>query len=259
MKGALIFPPLLLAVVCALAAGGLLTDQPAGGTLAGYATSLSGRTVGQRHNAQLAAQALHGRSIPPGAVFSFNQVLRGWSADQGYVKAPVSYDGELLRAHGGGVCQTSTTLYNAVLLAGLPLVERHPHQICPQYVTPGRDAAVAYPGVDLRFSNSFPWPLRLWARAEHDRLEVRILAPHHRAAELPQVSLQTKILDRAWPQRLTQLNRGHSGRAWVRSPGAAGYRVVTYRIIRHGNEPPVREQLSDDTYPVVQRVIALGP
>src|SRR5687767_11452496 len=108
--------------------------------MAGYATSLLGRTSGQRHNARLAAEAINGKAIAPGEVFSFNRAVKSWSVDQGYVKAPVSFDGELVRAFGGGVCQTSSTLYNAALLAGLPIIERHPHVFRPQYIAPGRDA-----------------------------------------------------------------------------------------------------------------------
>src|SRR5438132_13609304 len=83
--------------------------------LAAFATSLNGRTASQRHNAMLSANDLNGSIVPPGEVFSFNKAVKTWSADEGYVKAPVSYDGELVRAYGGGVCQTSTTLYNAAL------------------------------------------------------------------------------------------------------------------------------------------------
>ncbi|MBC7807279.1 MAG: VanW family protein, partial [Akkermansiaceae bacterium] len=88
-------------------------------SLSAFATRLEGRSRAQRHNAELAAQSLDGRVIAPGATFSFNQVVRGWSVDRGYVRAPVSFDGELVPAFGGGVCQASTTLYNAALLSGL--------------------------------------------------------------------------------------------------------------------------------------------
>ena len=94
-------------------------------TVSSFATSLKGRTPSQLHNARLSANELHGEMIPPEGVFSFNRAVKTWTSDEGYVKAPVSYDGELIPAYGGGVCQTSTTLYNAALLAGMPIVERH--------------------------------------------------------------------------------------------------------------------------------------
>ena len=142
--------------------------------LAGYATSLRGRTGSQRINARKAAKALDGRIIAPGAIFSFNKVVKSWSFDQGYLKAPVSYDGERSRAYGGGVCQTSTTLYNAALLANLPIIERHTHVFAPHYVPPGRDAAVAQLTIDLRFRNPYAWPIRIRAIANGDTLDIRL-------------------------------------------------------------------------------------
>src|SRR5258708_4116868 len=99
--------------------------------LAGYATSLEGRTDSQRINARMAAEALNGKIIGTGVVFSFNKVVKSWSFDQGFLKAPVSYDGELVQAYGGSVCQASTTLYNAARLPGRTIVEGHRHAFPP--------------------------------------------------------------------------------------------------------------------------------
>ena len=219
--------------------------------LAGWSTSLKGRSRNQRRNAWLAARSIDGRVIPPGGVFSFNRTVRSWSVDQGYVKALVSYDGELVRAYGGGVCQTSTTLYNAVLLAGLPVLERHPHVFVPHYIAPGRDAAVAFPGIDLRFANSNPWPIRIHARVRGERLEVWLTG-----AQAPsQVTIKTEVLSIATPLRLTRVwngSEGSSRRSFLRSAGTSGFRVVTSRAWASGR----RETLGDDTYPSMNRVVA---
>lgn len=253
----------LLALGLLLALGGMLFFRLAAPPrqeveLAGYATDLKGRTISQRHNARKAAEALDGKIIPSGAVFSFNRTVKSWSEDQGYVKAPVSYDGELVRAYGGGVCQTSTTLYNAALLAGLPIVERHSHVFAPHYVPPGRDAAVAQYTVDLRFRNPYPWPIRIRASASGDRLDIRLYG-----AEQPDTHVQvlTDVLSANPPQRLTRVvyrPAGLAGRAYVRNPGATGYRVVTYRIFAcHGKEVR-RERLSDDSYEAMNRIVQLN-
>jgi vancomycin resistance protein YoaR len=238
----------------------LVRQGPGETPLAGYATSLKGRTRGQKHNARLAARALDGRIVEPGAVFSFNRTVKSWSLDQGYVKAPVSFDGELVPAFGGGVCQTSTTLYNAALLAGLPIVERHPHVFAPRYVPPGRDAAVAYPGIDLRFRNPHPWPLRVRVSVEGERLNVRLmmLGADGQKPSVAPVRITTHVLSRREPGRLTRFvtRQNRPGGVWggyaryLRSSGAIGYRVVTVRTIA-GRE----ERLSDDTYPAMDRVV----
>jgi vancomycin resistance protein VanW len=251
-----------VSVAALLAVGGMLYARlaaapPAEVEMAGYATSLEGRTRSQTHNARLAAQALNGCVIKPGRTFSFNRAVRSWSVDRGYVKAPVSFEGELVRAFGGGVCQTSTTLYNAALLAGLPILERHPHVFCPHYVEPGRDAAVAYPGIDLRFKNPYPWPIRIAASAEDGRLVVRLIGSEHPKNDL---QITTQVLNSTPPARLTRVvyrPGGTSERAYLRSPGAPGYRVVSYRIFSHNGRELRRERLSDDSYPAMDRVVAV--
>lgn len=249
-----------LTLVCGAAVLGWLAQAPPRQQrLAGYGTSLQGRTRNQRHNARLAARSLDGRVIPAGGVFSFNQTVNSWSEDQGYTKALVSYDGELVRAYGGGVCQTSTTLYNAALLAGLPILERHPHVFVPGYIAPGRDAAVAYPGIDLRFRNPYKRPIRIRARASGERLEIELIGVPDNP---PRVQITTDVLSVAEPLRLTYVrydgsNEKANRRGYLHSPGATGYRVVTYRTFSHPGEPRRRERLSDDTYPSMNRVVAL--
>ena len=111
-------------------------------TLSSYVTTFAGRLTDQSHNAALAARKLDGVIVLPGEVLSFNESVGTWSRDQGYRKAPVSFSGTLVNTWGGGVCQTSTTLYNACLLVGMEVVERHHHQFAANYVPPGRDASV---------------------------------------------------------------------------------------------------------------------
>jgi vancomycin resistance protein VanW len=252
--------PLVVLGASLLAGGALVaslaTAPPSQQKLSAFSTNLRGRSLNQRRNALLAARSIDGRVVAPHAVFSFNQTVRSWSVDQGYVKALVSYDGELVRAYGGGVCQTSTTLYNAALLAGLPVLERHPHVFVPHYIVPGRDAAVAFPGIDLRFRNSNPWPIRIHAVVRGDRLEVWLTGAK---AAAQKVSINTEMLSVSTPIRLTRVINRKAGassgrRSYVHSAGTAGYRVVTFRSFSTGR----RESLSDDTYPAMNRVIALS-
>jgi vancomycin resistance protein VanW len=230
----------------------LAAAPPAQVVLAGYATSMEGRSPSQRHNARLSVQELDGAAVPPGGFFSFNSRVKSWSMDRGYVKAPVSFDGDLIRAFGGGVCQTSTTLYNAALLAGLPIVERHAHSFVAHYAPPGQDAAVAHPSIDLRFKNPYPWPIHIRASARNGRLEVKILGARRPEERF---DVTTEILSTTTPKRLTRLSDADTGRAYVRSPGAAGCRVVAYRTTSKGGRVLRRERLSDNTYQAMNRII----
>lgn len=248
---------LLLAGVGAV--GGLAwlnaPSAPTETVLSGYATPLTGRTHSQRHNATKAADTLNGKIILPGAEFSFNRVVKSWSWDAGYLKAPVSYDGELIRAYGGGVCQTSTTLYNAALLAGLEIKERHSHVFAPHYVPPGRDAAVAQYTIDLRLRNPYTFPVRIVTDTKGDQLQIKLIGASSDA--LPRVQIRTETLSRSEPQRLTRLalHSDGTGRSYVRNPGAKGYRIVTYRLLTRADGKTRHEKLSDDTYQAMDRLI----
>ena len=209
--------------------------------LASYSTSLDGRTYSQRHNAILAVKKLAEVKIAPGEVFSFNQQVGSWSRDQGYRRAPVSYNGTLIADWGGGVCQTSTTLYNAALLAGMKIVERSPHQFAPGYVAPGRDAAVAFGDIDLKFQNPLPYPVTLEGKVDHSRLVFTFTAEKQLPVK-PEIVSQIKEVREPRVFRLP----GDGGAHFIRNSGKAGCEVWTYRVT--GDK---RELLSTDSYPVM--------
>jgi vancomycin resistance protein VanW len=251
LVGAAALPPLLIG---AAGFAYLAQTPPPQTRISGFATRLADRTNSQRHNARLAAQSLDGAVIPPGGVFSFNKRVNSWSLDQGYVKAPVSYDGDLVPAFGGGVCQTSTTLYNAALLAGLEVVERHHHVFAPHYVAPGRDAAVAYPNIDLRLRNPHPFPVRIRVQTDRERMEVQVWGAREPAER---VTLASRALSTVPPPQLVRRAEQElkHGRGFSRSVGATGFRIVTYRVVSRVGKEVKRDRLSDDTYPAMPQVI----
>ncbi len=143
--------------------------------MASFYTSLEGRTEGQRLNALKAARALNKAIIPPKGTFSFNQRVGSWTRERGFVRAPVSFGGVLVPSWGGGVCQVATALYNAALLAGLKVTERHPHAVAPSYVPLGMDAAVAFGVADLRLQNPFPFPVQIECTVVSNQLRCHLL------------------------------------------------------------------------------------
>jgi vancomycin resistance protein YoaR len=108
------------------------------------------------HNVQLVAHLVDGKLIAPGATFSFNQATGERSADKGFREAPVIINGEVTTGLGGGVCQVSTTVFNAAYEAGLKITERTNHALYISHYPQGRDATVNYPDVDLKFVNDTP-------------------------------------------------------------------------------------------------------
>ncbi len=236
-----------LAAGAALVGGAAaLLAVPGEVSVGSYSTSLAERSLSQRHNARLALQRLSGARIEPGEVFSFNGRVGTFSRDRGYRKAPVSYNGQLIDDWGGGVCQTSTTLYNAALLAGMQILERHNHRFQPSYVPPGRDAAVAFSNIDLRFRNPYSFPVRIEGRVVGNRLEISLVG----AQKGTPVEIVSQVHEVQLPQ--TYQVGDENGRRRIRNTGKEGFDVSVYRIC--GNR---KEIISQDSYPAMNRVIEL--
>jgi len=119
-------------------------------------TTFDPRNLSRTHNIKLAAQALNGKLVAPGEVFSFNSSVGERTMAAGYLSAPVIVNQQVVPGDGGGVCQDSSTLYQAVLQSHLTVVERHSHSLPVSYVPVGGDATVAYGLLDFRFRNDTP-------------------------------------------------------------------------------------------------------
>ena len=122
------------------------------GVVSSYTTTYGG-TPGRLNNVQLVAQLIDGTLIAPGGTFSFNDTTGERTAAKGFQEAPVIINGELQNGLGGGICQVSTTVFNAAFEGGLPITARTNHALYIDHYPLGRDATVNYPDLDLRFSN----------------------------------------------------------------------------------------------------------
>ncbi len=122
------------------------------GVVGSYETEYGG-VANRIHNVQLVARLIDGKLVAPGATFSFNEATGARTADKGFLEAPVIINGELQTGLGGGVCQVSTTVFNAAYEAGLPITSRTNHALYISHYPLGRDATVDYPGIDLKFVN----------------------------------------------------------------------------------------------------------
>jgi vancomycin resistance protein YoaR len=122
------------------------------GLVGGYTTTYGG-DPNRLHNVRLVAQLVDGALIPPGAEFSFNKTTGERSPERGFREAPVIINGELQNGIGGGVCQVSTTVFNAAFESGLSITSRTNHALYIDHYPQGRDATVNYPDLDLRFQN----------------------------------------------------------------------------------------------------------
>jgi vancomycin resistance protein YoaR len=139
-----------------------------------YVTSFSTHKKNRNNNIYRAAEAINNFVLYPGETFSFNKVVGERTAGKGYLPAPVIVKGKFAEDTGGGICQVSSTLYNAVDNAGLEVIKRYPHSSPISYVPPGRDATVSWNGPDFVFKNKYNQPILIQANTLGNQLIIEI-------------------------------------------------------------------------------------
>ena len=126
-----------------------------------FTTYYDARNYNRTTNLVLAANKINGTVLMPGEEFSYNKVVGERSIAAGYKEAPIYVNGKVEDGLGGGICQITTTLYNATVYANLEIIDRSNHQFVPSYVGAGRDATVVYGAIDFKFKNNRDYPIKL--------------------------------------------------------------------------------------------------
>ncbi|MCM1438898.1 MAG: VanW family protein [Roseburia sp.] len=127
--------------------------------LCSFTTYFDANNTDRSGNIRLAAEKINGTEVESGGEFSFNETVGARTEESGFKPAKIIEDGKFVLGYGGGVCQVSTTLYNAVILSGLEITEYHPHSLQVGYVAPSRDAMVSGSYFDLKFRNNRLTPI----------------------------------------------------------------------------------------------------
>ena len=142
--------------------------------LASFSTNYNTRDTDRTTNLRLAANKVNGTVLMPGETFSYNKVVGQRTIAAGYKEAPIYVNGQVVDGLGGGICQISSTLYNAVIYANLDIVTRSNHQFVPSYVTASRDATVVYGSTDFQFKNNRKYPIKIMCSVSGGVASVRI-------------------------------------------------------------------------------------
>lgn len=145
--------------------------------IASFSTKIYIKESGRQHNIGLTCSKLNGTIVKSGEIFSFCSTVGKATADEGYEKADIyDSDGNIVKGYGGGNCQISSTLYNAVLtVPNFTIIERHAHSRKVNYVASGKDAAVSYGSVDFRFKNDNNYNVKIYASNTADSVDIRIV------------------------------------------------------------------------------------
>ncbi|MBZ9623370.1 VanW family protein [Clostridium sp. FP2] len=142
--------------------------------ISSFSTSYTSSDSARSTNIELSAKSINSKLLMPGETFSFNKTVGNSSTDRGYKLAPVIVGKKLELASGGGVCQVSTTLYNAILRANISSVERYKHSLHSSYIGVGMDATIAYGILDYRFKNTHSYPIYIEAITQNKNVTFNV-------------------------------------------------------------------------------------
>lgn len=228
------------------------------GELSTFNTWFRTSDANRASNLRKAAQALNGTMVKPGEEVSYNKLLGPRTAATGYMDAMVIVGGKFMPGVGGGICQVSTTLYNACLLAGLKIVERHQHNMVVSYVPLGRDATVSYGQQDFRFANNTDDPIYIRAVTSGGNLTVSI---YGNLAHKQKIVLSS-VVDGVSPFKEVHVFDASlpPGAVKVEHAGINGYSVRAFRSFYDDTGKLIKqEQLSSDHYRTLDKIIHTGP
>ncbi|MBP3255408.1 MAG: VanW family protein [Clostridia bacterium] len=234
-----------------------LGDEAFPNTLSAFSTTYSTNNVNRSTNIRLASDKINGTVVMPGEVFSYNTTVGQRTAAAGFKAAAVYSGGEVTTGLGGGICQVSSTLYNAVLLAGLDIVERQNHGFNPGYVPVGRDATVSWGAPDFKFQNTRNYPIKIVCDGTGGTITVEILG----LKENDEYDIEIESYVTRWISYSTITRPDPNlepGETRVIQSGSSGCTSVAYRIYYKDGEEIERELLSQDTYSPHNKIVAVG-
>lgn len=225
--------------------------------ISSYQTAFNLNDAPRSSNIRLAAELIDSTILLPQQEFSFNDRVGPRTREAGFLEAKEIVDNEYVIGIGGGVCQVSSTLYNAALLAQCEIIERRPHSRISSYIPAGRDATVYYPVIDLRFLNTLDRPIMISAQVEKNVLYTAVLS---NSAERRRVEIVTRTAATLKPsvQRVEDASLP-AGTEVVDQEAEDGFVIETYRRVYANDGKLLSEELlSRDTYLPVNRVIRVG-
>ncbi len=225
--------------------------------LASYSTSYATSSANRCTNVELATKSINGYVLMPGETFSYNDTVGQRTAARGYKEAGVYLNGEVTTGLGGGICQVSSTLYNAVLLSNLEIVERTNHTFKPSYVPAGQDATVSWGAPDFKFKNNRNYPIKISATTSGKNIYFNIYGlKTDDDYEVKIVSNQVGTV----PYTTSYQNTSSlpSGTQKVIQSGSNGCKTETYKILYKNGTEVSRTRINADTYKAHNQVISVG-
>lgn len=226
-------------------------------TLSKYTTIYDAGNTNRASNIALAAKTINGTILLPGETFSYNGKLGNTTKEKGYKEGGAYVGGKVVQAYGGGICQVSTTLYNAVLYANLGIVERYNHSYAVSYVPAGRDATVSYGGKDFKFKNTRSYPIKIVANAKNGVVSVSIAGIKEEKEY--EIELTSTVLSTTPCTTVYENNSNLAeGQQKVIQKGHSGLTSIAYKIVKYNGKTISKTVLSKDTYKPMNKIVQVG-
>lgn len=227
-------------------------------TISKFSTRYDASNIDRSKNLKISADKINGTVLMPGETFSFNKVVGKRTIEEGYRNAKIYANGGVVDGLAGGICQISSTLYNAVLIANLKIEERRNHAFKTSYVAAGRDATVVYGTIDFKFTNSRSYPIKIAATVENGVAEFTINGIQE------EVEYEVKILPsvtQTIPYTTEEIIDPTlaPGTRITTQKGSSGCKVTTYKETRLNGAVVSKEILSNDTYRPLKAIVRVGP
>lgn len=222
--------------------------------LATFTTDFDASNKNRANNLKLASEKLNGTIVNPGETFSYNKTIGERTIAAGFKEANAYSGGDVVLDVGGGICQLSSTLYNAALLTNLEIVERHNHSFKSSYVAAGRDATVSWGSVDFKFKNNRNYPIKIESNAEDGVVTVNIYGIKQDDDYTVLIeSKETSVIKQEIEYK--EDDTIEKGKEVVERYGENGCTSETYKTLLKNGVVVSKETISKDTYNALSKII----
>lgn len=222
--------------------------------LSSFSTRFDENNKERSNNLNIAASKIDGTILAPGEEFSYNKIVGERSIAAGYKEAKIYQGGKVIDGLGGGICQISSTLYNAVVCADLDVTERYNHQFITSYVQPGRDATVAYGSKDFKFKNNRTYPIRIDVYITSGIAKVDIYGIKEKEDKEIDIDVET-ISTIPYETKYQTDSSLPSNTEKLKQRGANGVIVKAYKLVKQNGITISKSLLSKDSYIPLDKII----
>lgn len=222
-----------------------------------YTTEYGGSPYGRKINVANGASKINGSMVYPGETLSVYETVSPFTKENGYALAGSYENGQTVQTYGGGICQVSTTLYNAVIRAELKIVERFPHSMTVHYVPRSADAAIAGTHKDMKFKNNFDTPIYIEGKANGSTITFTIYGKKKDPKRTVEFLSETTQVNESTESTISDATLP-AGEKVVQSYGHTGYTARLWKIVKINGKQVSKKVFNNSTYMSTPTVYRIG-